>query len=100
MYRTTLPIVGEEFRDREETLAADLRELLLGLRDFKLSSDVLRGCLQVPERLANALGLHIVVAIDEFQELAELRVGHRGGEVLPMMRSIWQHHRRVAYVIS
>ena len=56
--------------------------------------------LQVPERLAEALDLAIVVAIDEFQELADLRVGRPAIDVLPMLRSIWQKHRRVAYVIA
>lgn len=81
-------------------LPADLRELLLGLRDLRLNPTVLTACLQIPERLAMALDLSVVVAIDEFQELASLRVGRPAAEILPMLRSAWQKHRHVAYVVS
>lgn len=81
-------------------LPADLRQLLLGLRDLELTALSTPVLLQVPERLAEALGLWIVVAIDEFQELAGLKVGRPGREVLPILRSAWQKHRRVAYVVS
>lgn len=81
-------------------LPRDLREQIFTLRETRMTLDVLRNLVQLPERLATALGLHIVVAIDEFQELAELRVGRPGTLVLPLLRSTWQHHRRVAYVIS
>lgn len=81
-------------------LPADLRDLLLDVRDVQLTPDAIRALVQLPERLATALDLHIVVAIDEFQELAGLRVGRPGLEVLPLLRSLWQRHHRVAYVIS
>lgn len=81
-------------------LPADLRELLLGLRETPLSAAFLAACLQAPERLAQSLGISLVVAIDEFQELAALKVGRPASEVLPMLRSAWQKHRQVAYVVS
>lgn len=81
-------------------LPADLRQLLLGLKELELTALTTASLLQVPERLAEKLDLFIVVAIDEFQELAELRVGRPAAEVLPMLRSAWQKHRRVAYVVS
>lgn len=81
-------------------LSADLRALLLDLRELKLGAQVTARLLDVPERLAQQLGVFIVVAIDEFQELAGLRVGRPAAEVLPMLRSAWQKHRRVAYVVS
>ncbi|MSP62378.1 MAG: ATP-binding protein [Myxococcales bacterium] len=67
--------------------------------------DLLRDCLDLPERLAQALGLHIVVAWDEFQELANLSPGRgaRGGKAsdpLPLARSIWQKHKCVGYFVS
>jgi len=81
-------------------LPGDLRQLLLGLHDLHLTASALAVLIQIPERLAEALDLPIVVAIDEFQELADLRVGRPAHDVLPMLRSAWQKHRRVAYVIS
>jgi AAA+ ATPase superfamily predicted ATPase len=81
-------------------LPGDLRQLLLGLRELDLAAPTLAALLQVPERLSEALDLAIVVAIDEFQELADLRVGRPARDVLPMLRSAWQKHRRVAYVVS
>ena len=81
-------------------LPPDLRELLLGLPELDLTPATIAALLQAPERLATALELFIVIAIDEFQELAELRVGRPAKDVLPMLRSAWQKHRRVAYVVS
>jgi Holliday junction resolvase len=46
--------------------------------------------------MAEALERHVVVAIDEFQELA----GLTRTDVLPLIRSTWQRHRRVGYVVS
>lgn len=85
---------------RLASLPADLRSLLLGLRELDLTPATTARLLDVPERLAEHLGLFLVVAIDEFQELAGLRVGRPSAEVLPMLRSSWQKHRRVAYVVS
>lgn len=81
-------------------LPPDLRQLLLGLKEVELTARTTSILLQVPERLAEKLELFIVVAIDEFQELAELRVGRPAVEVLPLLRSAWQKHRRVSYVVS
>jgi AAA+ ATPase superfamily predicted ATPase/Holliday junction resolvase len=74
-------------------LKATIRALALP----KLTPDLLRVFLDLPERLAEALERRIVVAIDEFQELA---VGARGGDALRMVRAIWQRHRRVGYIVS
>lgn len=87
------------------TLPASLRRQLLELPSAPLTPAFLRQCLELPELLAQATGRFCLVAIDEFQELASLpatRKGARGlpGELLPLLRSIWQKHQRVAYVIS
>jgi AAA+ ATPase superfamily predicted ATPase/Holliday junction resolvase len=74
-------------------LKATIRALSLP----KLTPDLLRMFLDLPERLAEALDRRIVVAIDEFQELA---VGARGGDVLRVVRATWQRHRRVGYIVS
>ncbi|MCK6544449.1 ATP-binding protein [Myxococcota bacterium] len=81
-------------------LSPELRELLLGLREVKLTPPVLRALVELPERLAIALDRPIVLAIDEFQELADLKVGRPASEVLPFLRSAWQKHRHVAYMVS
>ncbi|MDP1823533.1 MAG: ATP-binding protein [Archangium sp.] len=85
---------------RFATLPPDLRQLLLGLKELELTALTTSRLLDVPERLAERLGLFLVVAVDEFQELAALRVGRPAVEVLPMLRSAWQKHRRVSYVVS
>ncbi len=81
-------------------LPADLRALLLDLREVKLTALSVGALLDVPERLAQALGVYVAVAIDEFQELADLRVGRPSALALPLMRARWQKHRRVAYFVS
>ncbi|WP_428266501.1 AAA family ATPase [Haliangium sp.] len=84
-------------------LPAPLRAELLDLPEHELNGPRIQRYLDLPEVLAQTLERHIVVAIDEFQELAGL--GGPGGsrrtpDPLPLMRSVWQRHRRVAYVIS
>lgn len=85
---------------RFATLPADLRQLLFDLKELELTTLVTPRLLDVPERLAEKLGLFIVVAVDEFQELAALKVGRPSAEVLPMLRSVWQKHRHVSYVVA
>lgn len=90
--RALQPILGE--------LSEPLSALVLDLPT--LGDDALsrRACLQLPEELAAALGIWITVAWDEFQAVTELR-GRRGhDELLPLMRSLWQKHRRTTYVVS
>lgn len=72
------------------------RAATLELPGKKLDEATLRFVLELPERLAHALGIHLVLAIDEFQELASTS----GNDPIPLLRSVWQRHRRVAYVIS
>jgi uncharacterized protein len=78
-------------------LSAPLKSTIRALARAEMTDDFARLCLDLPERLAEALGRHIVIAIDEFQELAGLT---RGADVLPIIRSTWQRHRRVGYVVS
>jgi AAA+ ATPase superfamily predicted ATPase/Holliday junction resolvase len=74
-----------------------LKAAIRGLTLPKLSPDLLRVFLDLPERLAEALERRIVVAVDEFQELA---VGARGTDLIKMVRAAWQRHRRVGYIVS
>ncbi|MBI5368577.1 MAG: ATP-binding protein [Planctomycetes bacterium] len=77
-----------------------LRALVLELPDRRADADLARDALDLPERLAQALRLQVVVAWDEFQELATLDLRPGRGTVLPLARSLWQKHRRVSYFIS
>lgn len=81
-------------------LPAELRSLLLELPRCPLDPDHLRLCLDLPEQLAAALDLRVLVAWDEFQVLAELHGKQRTPALLPLLRSVWQRHTRVGYIIS
>lgn len=81
------------------TLPSSLQAELLELGDRDADAALTRFALELPERLADALDLHVVVALDEFQELATLG-SRRAVDPLPLMRSTWQRHRRVGYVVS
>jgi AAA+ ATPase superfamily predicted ATPase len=85
---------------RFTALPAALRGQVLELPDRKVDASFVETALQLPERVAEALDLRVLVAWDEFQELASLDTGRAGLDVFPLMRSIWQRHRRVGYVIS
>ncbi len=56
--------------------------------------------LQLPEALAGALGRRMIVAVDEFQELASLASHGRSFDPFPLLRSVWQTHKRVGYIVS
>lgn len=86
--------------DASPTLArlpARLRTVIRSLSRAAMTDDFARLCLDLPERLAEALDRRIVVAIDEFQELATIRAG---GDALALIRSTWQRHQRIGYVVS
>ena len=74
-------------------------ELVLdkGERGRDLSGDLAQ-VLDLPQVLAERLGLRLVIAIDEFQYLRYAR--QAAPEVLHVMRSRWQFHRSVSYAIS
>jgi AAA+ ATPase superfamily predicted ATPase len=77
-----------------------LRGQLLELPERRVDEVFLEQVLHLPEQLAEKLDLHVVVAWDEFQELAELRSGRKKLDVFPLLRSVWQRHQRVSYIIS
>jgi AAA+ ATPase superfamily predicted ATPase/Holliday junction resolvase len=82
------------------TLPPSLRAELLELAETPCDQGFVRTCLEIPERLAAALGVRVVVAIDEFQELAVLATQRNGFDPFPLMRSVWQRHERVGYIVS
>jgi|GEM_PF-1320298 len=82
-------------------MPAELRNFLLDLPTHPAAdTGFVRACLELPEKLAVFLGRPFVVAIDEFQELAGLAQVKKGSDPLPLMRSVWQRHKRVGYVVS
>jgi AAA+ ATPase superfamily predicted ATPase len=83
-----------------DRIPPDTRAVLMELPDRQMDARHLRACIDLPERLAQALGLFFVVAIDEFQELASRLAGPKNVDLMPLLRSAWQRHRRVAYAIS
>jgi hypothetical protein len=76
---------------------AALRNDLDRLADEESTPEAVRRWLQIPEDVCVALDRRLVVALDEVQELAHI---HGKFEPFAAMRSVWQHHQRVAYVIS
>lgn len=52
--------------------------------------------LQLPELIAQEQGIHIVVCIDEFQQIGELTDSIT---VQKRLRGIWQHQRNVSYCL-
>lgn len=82
------------------TLPNPARIELLELAEGEITPDRLAYWLDLPERLGAALDLRFVVALDEFQELGSLASARKGFDPFAVMRSRWQKHRRVAYVIS
>jgi AAA+ ATPase superfamily predicted ATPase/Holliday junction resolvase len=85
---------------RFASLPAALRSWILELPEQVADAGFLRASLDLPEKLASALGLSIVVAWDEFQELTSLSSRSTTIDPLPLARSVWQKHQRVSYVIS
>lgn len=81
-------------------LPAQTRDLVAQLPTMDLDADGIAWCLRLPELLAHALDHHVVIAWDEFQELASLSGSRKGGDLLATMRSVWQQHVRVAYWVS
>jgi AAA+ ATPase superfamily predicted ATPase len=80
-------------------LPPELRAFAVEVPEQKMTGTFARECLDATERFAAALGLHLVVGWDEFQELLSLSQSSTG-DPIPLARSVWQKHRRVAYFIS
>jgi AAA+ ATPase superfamily predicted ATPase len=70
------------------------------LPQVALTGASLTEVLHLPERLAEALSAHLVIALDEFQELAALSTAKQAPDVMALLRSVWQRHRRTTYVVS
>jgi len=81
-----------------------LAAVLGQVRQERNSGRHYRLLLDFPEQLARETGLFPVVIVDEFQEFLrfnafrEVREGV--GDILKLLRSLWQQHRRVGYIVS
>ena len=85
---------------RFDKLQPELRRQILELAERQVDEETVRAALDLPEQLAQALKLHFLVTWDEFQELAALPSRGSVPDLIPLMRSRWQRHRRTSYVIS
>ena len=72
--------------DPTDTLSFDLK--------LELEEKSVMEILELPEKIAAAKGIHLIVCIDEFQQLA-LLPGYKSME--GKMRSAWQKHQQVSY---
>ena len=64
--------------------------------NFAPLKDSAEKVLQLPEQLSADKGLHIIVCIDEFQQLASLPNWKR---MEATMRSVWQHQHNASYCL-
>lgn len=81
-------------------LPAEIRVLLLEIPESPADAATLRRWLDLPEKLCREFSRNLVCVWDEFQELLRLPSGRKMIDFPPLLRSVWQHHQRVAYVIS
>lgn len=72
--------------DSSDSLSFDLK--------FELEERDIIEVLELPEKIAKAKGIHLIVCIDEFQQLAQLS---EYKDMEGKMRSIWQKQHSVAY---
>lgn len=110
--RTTEAVIKALGKTMEQRMA-DVREFIRGMvpqisfgldprSEFSLKFDLPDGrrsmqeLLDLPERMANAKGVRLVLCLDEFQNLAQLPdpIGFQ-----KMLRASWQHQRAVCHVI-
>lgn len=101
-------LAGQAARYRESLLQSKhfdklpppLRFAVLELAEGKAEPERIGTWLDLPEQLAAIFGLWLVIALDEFQELEGLKSPKKSFDPFMLMRSRWQKHGRVAYIIS
>ncbi len=76
------------------TLKSDSSNSMTFDLKFDLEEKGIMEILELPEKIAKAKGVHIIVCIDEFQQLAQLS-GYKDME--GKMRSAWQKQHSVSY---
>jgi len=63
---------------------------------FQFSEKDRMEILQLPEKIATERGLRVIVCIDEFQQLANLK---EYKSIEGKMRAVWQHHHNTVYCL-
>lgn len=76
------------------TLKSDSTDSMSFDLKFDLADRDIMEVLELPEKIAIAKGVHIIICIDEFQQLAQLS-GYKDME--GKMRSVWQKQHSVSY---
>lgn len=76
------------------TLKSDPTDSMSFDLKFELEDKGMMEILELPEKIASAKGLHIIVCIDEFQQLAQLS-DYKSME--GKMRAVWQKQHAVSY---
>lgn len=100
-----LSLMGDAYLDAilaSETvrsLPKDILHILRALPTHAMDHAFVRACIDLPEQLAGELERYVVVAFDEFQQLTT-DWSLRRSDPLPMLRSAWQRHERVTYIVS
>ena len=78
------------------TIGGDpMTEFSIGI-DFKALKDNESDVLDLPEKIAEKKGIRIIVCIDEFQNLANLKTY---SQIEGRMRSAWQKQKHVSYCL-
>jgi AAA+ ATPase superfamily predicted ATPase/Holliday junction resolvase len=79
-------------------------ERLRQLARREISPAALEEIFDLPEQVANERGEKLVVIFDEFQEIKQLErfdaIKKTVGELLPLLRSVWQRQQAVNYLLS
>jgi AAA+ ATPase superfamily predicted ATPase len=81
-------------------LPPSVRAEVLELGEGEATGERVGTWLQLPQQMAEALELHLLVALDEFQELGALGSARKAFDPFALLRSHWQKHTRVAYFVS
>lgn len=76
------------------TLKSDSTDSMSFDLKFDLADRDIMEVLELPEKIAIAKGVHIIICIDEFQQLAQLS---RYKDMEGKMRSVWQKQHSVSY---
>jgi len=80
------------------SLNLNLAEVEVLLENKENLRDTTRGILDLPQKMAETMGKDLVIIVDEFQYLRLAEQNLPG--LMHMMRSKWQFHKNVEYIVS
>lgn len=90
LLRKYLPSISAQFK-----VKGPYFEVEIDLKQ-KESAKSVEDLLNMPQKIAEQKGIHIILCIDEFQRLAEFPEWSR---IEGMLRSVWQHQHDVTYCL-